>query len=429
MKETEPLSKAERTLTLCPECKRVVDGWLYDKAHDVYMLASCPEHGEFNSLYFKDSTLYHKASRIVDRGTICRKLDCANMIPCSEHLEHTYNIMVNLTQRCNLNCPVCFASTEVGANWPEPTPEEIFERLPKPQKKNLPNVVFIGGEPTLREDLPMLISGVAKRGFIPRISTNGLRFLEEGYAQKLADAGLYWVVLQFDGLTDEANIALRGCDLLDQKKEIIERCGKAGLAIQLAVMIDKEKNAEQIGDIMRFGFKTPTVKWVNFYPRSLVNRDQFENEEGLHVCDMLSLIEQQTEKQIGVADFLSMMRTLSLFYSVSKKEILRQKISTWPMVLIHSEGRIIPLPRLLNPRGLGHNRKAILTVLKNLPSLLHFQKMNMPEDILFMTMEKFHSTNAIDLCEASCCHMAYMTRDGFVPFDVFNCLYRDEPTW
>ena len=423
------LSKTERTLTLCPECKQVVDGRLYEKAQDVYMQSSCPEHGEFNSLYFKDSKLYRAASRIADRDHVCRQLDCANKIDCSKHLEHTYNIMINLTQRCNMNCPVCFASTEIGADWPEPTPEEIFERLPDPLKKNLPNVVFIGGEPTLREDLPLLISGVAERGFIPRVSTNGLRLLEEGYAQRLADAGLFWVVLQFDGLTENAHLALRGRSLLDQKKQIIERCEKAGLAVQLAVMIDRNRNADQIADIIRFGFESPTIKWVNFYPRTNVNRDQFEKEEDLHVADMLSFIDKQTEGQITATDFLSMMRTLGLFYSVSKKEILRQKISTWPMVLVRSKGRIVPLPRLLNPRGIGHNRKPILTVLKSLPNLLHFQKMIMPDDILFMTMEKFHNSNSIDLCEAGCCHMAYMTRNGFVPFDIYNCLYREEPSW
>ena len=101
----------QRTLTLCPECRRVIDGKIYEKRGDVYISCVCPDHGPFDNLYYKDAGLYRKVSSLVDGRTICRELRCAQGIPCQDHLVKTYNIMVEVTQRCNMDCPVCFADT------------------------------------------------------------------------------------------------------------------------------------------------------------------------------------------------------------------------------------------------------------------------------------------------------------------------------
>ena len=424
-----PRDDARHTLSLCPECGAVSDGWLYESSGDIYLHTRCIEHGSYSSLYFRDADLFGFVSRLADTQSVCRSLRCARGLPCQNHLKHTYNIMIEVTLRCDLRCPVCFANAGAGERFPEPTAEEIFTRLPDPSGPNRPNVVFIGGEPTLREDLPELIRGVAGRGFIPRLSTNGLRLEDQAYTRMLARSGLRWVILQFDGLDDLVYERIRGRHLLSQKRRIIANCERSGMAVQLAVMVDESRNGDQIGAIINFGFETPAIKWINFYPVSAVGRSLAEQDRGLHVADMLRLFEEQTGGRLVQEDFLSMMRLLRRLYRITGREVLRQKISTYPMVLIRAKHGFVPLPRLLHPFGSLQHCRALKSAIVHIPALLNFQQMKIPEDFLFVTMEKFHSSACIDLYEASCCHMAFMTRVGFVPFDIYNALYRDAPNW
>lgn len=420
---------AKRTISLCPVCNKNVDAWLYKKSADIYMHSFCNEHGGFDAKYFKDADLFYQATRLADNSVVCRDLKCTRGESCRDHLKNTYNIMVNITQRCNMNCPVCFADAQDHLQKPEPSLEEIITRLPRVRGVNKPNVVFIGGEPTLRKDLPELIIRAKEKGFIPRVSTNGIKLLDLEYARTLARAGLCWVVLQFDGVTEEVYEKMRGRPLLEEKKKIIVNCEKAGIAVQLAVMVEAGTNDDQLGKIIEFAFQTPAIKWVNFYPRTDVNRDRFETKAELYIADMFSLFESQTKGQLKKWDFVSMMKVLSSFHKITKVETLRQKISTWPMVLIKTDKGIVPLSRLISPRGISRHLGTVSVVLKNLPKILNFQKMKMPPDILFITIEKFHNRFAVDLCEASCCHMSFMTKEGFVPFDIYNTLYRDKSSW
>ena len=420
---------SDRTLTLCPECWKVVDAWLYESGSDIFMRTFCPKHGQFDQLYYKDSSLYRAVDRIVDKRSFCRKMDCARKIACHNHLEKTYNIMIDLTQRCNMRCPVCFAEAEDAPPLNEPTALEIYERLPKQRVTNRPNVVFIGGEPTLRKDLPDLIRGVLELGYIPRVSTNGIKLLDIEYCRKLHDAGLRWIILQFDGLSDEVFLQLRGRPFLEDKKKIIANCRETGIAVQLAVMVDEKRNGDQVGAIIDYGFSEPAIKWINFYPHTIVNREELADGAQLHVVDMLRIIEEQTGGAVTRQDYLRMMAVLAGGYKLTGHEIMRQKISTYPMVLIKSAEGMVPLPRLLDFSGALQHGSALKTLVAGLPRMLNFQKMEMPDNVLFITMEKFHNRFAIDLCEAGCCHMAFMVRDGFVPFDIYNCLYRESPNW
>ncbi len=54
----------------------------------------------------------------------------------------------------------------------------------------IPHIVFTGGEPTLRADLPELIAHAEKNGQITGINTNGRRLKDRAFVDALVDAGL-----------------------------------------------------------------------------------------------------------------------------------------------------------------------------------------------------------------------------------------------
>ena len=62
----------------------------------------------------------------------------------------------------------------------------------------IPHIVFTGGEPTLRADLPELIAYAEKNGQITGINTNGRKLKDPAYLQRLVDAGLDHAQITFD---------------------------------------------------------------------------------------------------------------------------------------------------------------------------------------------------------------------------------------
>jgi uncharacterized radical SAM superfamily Fe-S cluster-containing enzyme len=415
----------ERTQSLCPECNRVVAAVRFERQGDIYLRARCPEHGSRESLYYRDASLYRAMSRHVPQAQRCHRLDCARGRVCPHRLERTLNILVDVTLRCDLQCPVCFASAGPAARWQEPTVDEILQRLPPSRGRHRPNVVLIGGEPTLRPDLPTLIRAIRHSGHVPRLATNGLRMADPAYVRRLAEAGLHWVVLQFDGVEPRASARMRGRSLVEEKRRTLANCTAQGLAVQLAVMVDERANTDQLGPILDFAFAEPAVKWVNFYPRTPVGRGAQDDDPGVHIADLFDLLARQTHGALQAEDFLHMVWLFKWLNRITGEEIFRPKLSTYPMVVVRQGDRLTPVTRLLRPWRGGVSLGALRPLLFGLPNILDYQRLRMPPEVLFITVEKFHSRFPVDLEEASDCHMAFMTRHGFVPFDIYNLLWRE----
>jgi organic radical activating enzyme len=76
-------------------------------------------------------------------------------------------------------------------------------------KAGIPHVIFTGGEPTLRQDLPQIISYTEKIGMVCGLLTNGIRLADADYARTLLMNGLDHLMLVLDTENDEAWTALR----------------------------------------------------------------------------------------------------------------------------------------------------------------------------------------------------------------------------
>ena len=129
-----------------------------------------------------------------------------------------------------------------------------------------------GGEPSLRNDLPDIITLGRDQGFTYiQLNTNGRRLAREpGYGALLKEAGLSSVFLQFDGLTDEVNLKLRGRALLAEKLEAVKACADCGLGLILVPTLVPGINLDQVGDILRLALdQAPAVRGGPFPARQL----------------------------------------------------------------------------------------------------------------------------------------------------------------
>lgn len=302
-----------RTKSVCPVCLRVLEAQKTVGEHGIYLNKTCPEHGAFSTLIWEGSIkeyfMWNGESSAVDPPVNGKEPQrgCPNDCGlCSAHLRKGCCMLLELTRRCNLECPVCYASA--GKCGDDPSIEEIGRQYDFLMAHGGPfNIQLSGGEPTLRENLPEIIWLGRQKGFtFFQLNTNGIRLAAEpDYAKSLKAAGLNTVFLQFDGMSDAVYEALRGRPLLREKLAAIESCAAAGLGIVLVPVIAPGVNEEEAGGILRFAMtRMPYVRGVHFQPLSYFGRCALKRaERPVTIPRMLRLIEEQTEGMMKYADF------------------------------------------------------------------------------------------------------------------------------
>lgn len=116
------------------------------------------------------------------------ELEVEILPPFSARPSAPYRMDLAITYRCNNDCSHCYNARP--RNYPELSTDEWFRILDQLWEIGIPHVVFTGGEPTLREDLPDLIAHAEENGQISGINTNGRRLADPTYVNTLVQAGL-----------------------------------------------------------------------------------------------------------------------------------------------------------------------------------------------------------------------------------------------
>ena len=301
-----------RTKSVCPVCLRVLDAHKRAEKDSVYLDKTCPEHGSFSTLIWEGNlasyTAWNRENRAVDQpreGRAPEKgcpLDCGL---CTEHLRKGCCVLLEVTRRCDLRCPVCFASAGEGGDM---SLEEIAAQYDWLMAHGGPfNIQLSGGEPTMRDDLSSIIHLGREKGFtFFQLNTNGVRLAAEpDYARELKAAGLNTVFLQFDALDDGVYQVLRGRPLLEEKLRCVENCAAAGLGVVLVPVIAAGVNEEQLWPIVEYALsQSPAVRGVHIQPISYFGRCALERPaRPLTIPAVLRLLETQSGGLLHAADF------------------------------------------------------------------------------------------------------------------------------
>ncbi len=146
-------------------------------------------------------------------------------------------IMVSyaVTRRCNLRCPHCYSDARDRPDPNELTTEEAVELIDDLASMGTRLIIFDGGEPTLRPDLPDLISHAADVGLSPLLGTNGMSdTLTPEYVEILRDAGLKAAAVSLDSPNPEAHDEFRGVEgAWERTMEGIRNLRRAGIPFQI----------------------------------------------------------------------------------------------------------------------------------------------------------------------------------------------------
>jgi len=442
----------ELTNSLCPHCMRKIEAKIIIQDQRVYMHKWCPTHKLMKVLLSTDASYFRQQRDFLKPGQMPLKFntpirygcpfDCGL---CPDHEQHSCLTLVEITDHCNLKCPVCYSDS--GPHRPTHRSLEQINFMLDAVVRNegQPDVVQIsGGEPTIHPDFWQVLD-LAKSKPIKHLmlNTNGVKIARDpDFAPRLATyMPGFELYLQFDSLQAASLEKLRGEDLRDVRQRALARLNEHNVSTTLVVTLQKGVNDHQIGEIIDFALKQPCVRGITFQPVQVAGRlDTFNPEK-----DRLTLSEVRQEilKQSPVfkpediipvpchPDCLAMGYALKLDGCVTPLTSLID-----PKLLLSGEGNTIVYERNKTVReqifktfSTNHSPQSAGMALKHL--LCCLPEIEAPESIgynnLFrIIIMKFMDAWDMDVrsVKKTCVHIVHP--DGrIIPFDTFNLFYRD----
>ena len=355
------------TKSICPECQKKIDARLRQANGKIKITKQCPEHGDFEATHWQSTPVfnhmqtYDQFQYLGDLNAPKNPEGCPYKCEtCTNHASGTVIGVIDVTKRCNLRCAICFSTfPEQGTDY-EPTKEHLIKMLefvsqanPKP-----PAILFSGGEPLEREDMPEIIGAAHKLKFMTILATNGTHLVDTpGLAKRLKDKGLNIVYLSFDSFHDDFNKKIRGKALLEEKLKAIEVCRKHDMEIILVNTLMKSLNDREVGDMIRFASKnTDIVRGLIFQPIAFTGRAT-ENpfRENFREWSFAEDVEKQTGGEIKATDLYPMS------VMTSPIKIMRKFMKKpWPLfscspqcgivnwIYVSKEGKMFPINRFVN---------------------------------------------------------------------------------
>jgi len=312
--------------SICPECMKIIKATLYPEGGQVWIEKTCEEHGTVKDIFYGDIGLYHRCENLwfgdgvgvedppIKKATVCP----AQCGLCNMHMSHSGLPIVDLTNRCNMTCPVCFANANAAGYLYEPPYEDVVKMLEGLiNQKPVPadRVQFSGGEPTIRPDFLKIIRKATDLGFdYIQVNTNGIKMADLEFAQACREAGVENIYLQFDGLSDDVYKKTRAMPLNETKMKTIENCRKVKIGVILVVTLVKGVNDGQVGDIVRFAMKNhDVIDGICFQPVVFVGRyaQSHRLEKRYTLADLALDIERQTGYMKAMRDWFPLGVTSS----------------------------------------------------------------------------------------------------------------------
>lgn len=302
-KESHPgsIQFLKTTDTLCPECLERVPGHVFADEGKVYMERECPKHGSAVALISSDRRHYYLRDE-VSHAPLGKKCCCG-----SGPAHRTCIALLELTEACNLACPVCFArSPRAGHGRFEDLCADLEAFLAA--RGPLDVLQLSGGEPLLHPELLRILDHCQT---LPidhvMINTNGLALLTDpSLAGELARRTPHLELsLQFDGLDRQSHVALRGADLLERKRAVLAKILEYKLPTTLVCTVVRGVSEHELGPLLRLALEHPTLRGITLQPATWSGRFAVQTDplDRLTLADVVRLLVEQSKGLLREDDF------------------------------------------------------------------------------------------------------------------------------
>ena len=155
-------------------------------------------------------------------------------------------VVWNITRKCNLKCVHCYAHATARGDRDELSFDQGVRLLDDLADFQVPVVLFSGGEPLVRKDLPDLAAHAVQKGMRAVISTNGT-LITRDLAKRLKEIGLSYVGVSLDGM-EPINDKFRGVNgAFKAALKGIENCQEQGIKVGLRFTINRRNVQDMPG--------------------------------------------------------------------------------------------------------------------------------------------------------------------------------------
>lgn len=308
MPKSRPYLYYDQTISLCTSCLRRIEAKLVIRDQQVWMYKWCPAHGHEKVLVSTNAAfwrlgreVYVKPPEMPLRFNTEMHWGCPyDCGLCPDHMQHSCLTILEVGDYCNLRCPICYADSgpHRSAFRDLATIERMLDAIVANEGE--PDVVQLsGGEPTLHPEL-FAVLDAAKRRPIRHLmlNTNGVRIANEpGFAERLAGYSPgFEIYLQWDSLSAQSLMRLRGVDLSGTRRRALERLNRLNLSTTLVVTLARHVNDQEVGEILEFAAQQPCVRGITFQPVQAAGRtEQYDaSSQRLTLSEVRQLILDQS---------------------------------------------------------------------------------------------------------------------------------------
>jgi 7,8-dihydro-6-hydroxymethylpterin dimethyltransferase len=447
------------TNSVCSKCLTKVEAKIIFREGGVYLVKHCLIHGHEEVLIADDIEYYKQCQEFIKPGEMPRKFntpikygcpyDCGL---CPDHEQHSCLTLVEVSDRCNLSCPICYADS--GAEEFSSAHQRRQHRSLQQIEQLLDNVVanegepdivqISGGEPTIHPEFFQILD-IAKRKPIKHlmINTNGVRIAKDReFCDRLSQymPGIE-IYLQFDSFEAAALKELRGADLRKIREQAIAHLNEFKISTTLVVTLKKGLNDHEIGKIIEYALQQKCVRGVTFQPIQAAGRlEDFDPKRDRYTL---------SEVRRAILDQSPYFQPKDLLPVPCHPDCLAMAYA------LKVNGQVIPLTGLLDPTAFlkvmpnsvlyeqnedlkkqifklfstSHSPGSSATTLKQL--LCCLPRLPVPQGITYENVFRVMIMQFLDpfnfdvrSVKRSCIHIAHS--DGrIIPFDTYNMFYRE----
>jgi hypothetical protein len=337
------------TRGVCPVCRRLLPASVLRQGEEIRLERDCPEHGRSLSLLSSDADFYLKSLSTIKPGTVplafsteVREGCPADCGLCPSHEQHTCMPIIEITERCDLDCPICLVESgrgrRSGGDLGLADLGRILDTLVRAEG-TLELINLSGGEPTLHPEIRDIVR-LCRRPEIVRtsISTNGLRLAEDDALLDHLVENDVLVSLQFDGFSGDVTRRLRGADILAAKEKVLAKMESRQAPLSLVVTVAKDVNEGEIGRILDYFFRHDHVVSLMFQPLSHTGRREgppFNALDRLTVPDIIRTVAASSSGRLERGDFTPLPCSHPACFALT-------------YLLRLDDGSLTPLPRLVS---------------------------------------------------------------------------------
>jgi uncharacterized radical SAM superfamily Fe-S cluster-containing enzyme len=300
------------TQSICRVCRKPLSAQLFAEDTGIWIQKCCPEHGTQTARVYGDARAYLGLGRFHRKASVPLAFAAAaNGCPdscglCPEHEQHVCLPIIEITDHCNWNCPICLVRNPGSYHRTREEVATILDGLIRSEGQ-IDVLNLSGGEPTLNPNFRQIVEECATREEILRVSvsTNGSVLVRDQELLRFLGEHRVIVSLQFDGVQDEVYLALRGRPALEEKLRLIDLCDELDVPMSLTATVAGGVNDRAIREVADLLFQRAHILSAMFQPTAYAGNAARlgRPREAVTIPDVIAALDGAGSRTVCPEDF------------------------------------------------------------------------------------------------------------------------------